>query len=177
MLFPTKISFGRFGLNAVSMGLALFAASATVGSLNSAFAEQGKSAFGEESEKVTLHVTVDRAKVVRIAKPASTVIIGNPAIVDATIQDSRTLVLTGRSFGVTNLIILDADGDPIVDETVVVKGHETSTVRIYRRDVRQTLACAPICESTLTIGDDNSVFQSSERQIRARNRMAESQGR
>ncbi len=31
-----------------------------------------------------------------------------------------TIVLTGRSFGTTNLVLLDADGNPIVDERILV---------------------------------------------------------
>ena len=120
-----------------------------------------------------LKVVIDRAKVVRIAKPADTIIVGNPSIVDATIQDSRTIVLTGRNFGVTNMIILDADGSAIVDETIVVQGHETNTVRIYRRSVRETLACSPVCENTLTIGDDATKFGAMDEQIKARNGLAE----
>lgn len=119
-------------------------------------------------------VTVDRARVFRVSRPAATVIIGNPSIADATIEDEKTLVLTGRSFGVTNLIILDADGNPIVDQTLVVRGHETNTVRIYRRANRETLACAPVCEPTLTIGDNSETFAYANEQIKARNQLSES---
>lgn len=117
-------------------------------------------------------VTVDRARVFRVSRPAATVIVGNPSIADATIEDEMTLVLTGRSFGVTNLIILDAAGDPIVDQTLVVRGHETNTVRIYRRSSRETLACAPICEPTLTIGDNSESFAYANEQIKARNELS-----
>lgn len=125
----------------------------------------------EKGEPVV--VTVDRARVFRVSRPAATVIVGNPSIADATIEDEKTLVLTGRSFGVTNLIILDADGNPIVDQTLVVKGHETNTVRIYRRAERETLACAPICEPTLTIGDNSDTFAYANEQIKARNALSE----
>lgn len=118
-------------------------------------------------------VTVDQAKVLRISRPAATIIIGNPAIVDATIEDDQTLVLTGRSFGVTNLIVLDTDGDAILDQPVVVRASETNTVRIYRRDSRETLACAPVCEPTLTIGDNNAAFNNASSQIQARNSLSE----
>ena len=121
-----------------------------------------------EEPKQALNVIVDRAKVLRMDKDADTVIVGNPSIVDATVQDSRTIVLTGRSYGVTNLIVLDSAGDPVVDETVVVQNHETNTVRIYRRAIRETLACSPVCESTLTIGDDNAVFSANMAQIQGR---------
>jgi Flp pilus assembly secretin CpaC len=122
-------------------------------------------------------VTIDRAKVLRISRPADTIIIGNPAIADATIQDQRTLILTGRSFGVTNIVILDSDGEPIVDETIVVQGHETNTVRIYRRAVRETLACSPVCEPTLTIGDDSKTFQNASIQVKQRNDLSDSVAR
>lgn len=125
------------------------------------------------SEKQPVIVTVDRAKVFRISSPASTVIVGNPAIADATVEDDVTLVLTGRSFGVTNLIVLDREGNPIVDETIVVRGHEENTVRIYRREERVTMACAPVCEPTLTIGDDAQGFDFAQQQIVARNSLSD----
>ncbi len=118
-------------------------------------------------------VTVDRAKIFRVSRPASTVIIGNPSIADATVEDERTLVLTGRSFGVTNIIILGEDGEPIVDRTIVVRSHESNTVRIYRRASRETYACAPVCEPTLTIGDNQDTFNFANEQIKARNALNE----
>jgi len=124
-----------------------------------------------DSEKVI--VTVDQAKVFRISRPAATIIIGNPSIVDATIEDEQTLVLTGRSFGVTNLIILDEHGDAVIDQAVVVRGSETNTVRIYRGGAsRETLACAPVCESTVTIGDNAVTFNSASEQITSRNALS-----
>jgi len=136
-------------------------------------ATQPAVAAGSQDADEALKVIIDRAKVVRIAKAADTIIVGNPSIVDATIQDSRTIVLTGRNFGVTNLIILDADGEAIVDETIVVQGHETNTVRVYRQAVRETLACSPVCENTLTVGDEIGKFGATDEQIKARNGLAE----
>ncbi len=130
-------------------------------------------ANGTHASNQSVIVTVDQAKVFRVSRPASTIIIGNPAIVDATIEDDQTLILTGRSFGVTNLIVLDTNGDSVVDQTVVVRASETNTVRIYRRDSRETLACAPVCEPTLTIGDNNEAFNFASGQIQARNQLSE----
>jgi hypothetical protein len=57
-------------------------------------------------------------------------------------------VLTGKGFGVTNLVILDESGAPIVDEQVTVSRSTASSVRIYRRSFVQTLSCTPNCESS-----------------------------
>lgn len=144
-----------------------------VGIAGLVFSNSPASAAGQSGAHDSVVVTVDQAKVFRISRPAATIIVGNPAIVDATIEDEQTLVLTGRSFGVTNLIVLDIAGEAIVDQPVVVRGSETNTVRIYRRNSRETLACAPVCEPTLTIGDDNEAFNYASGQIQARNQLSE----
>lgn len=95
-----------------------------------------------------IEVTMNQAKIVRLARPADTIVVGNSAIADASVQDSSTIVLTGKGFGVTNLVVLDADGTPIVDEQVTVVRQDASSVRIYRRSEIQTLSCTPYCESS-----------------------------
>ncbi len=95
-----------------------------------------------------IEVTMNQAKIVKLSRAADTIVIGNPAIADASVQDATTVVLTGKGFGVTNLVILDETGNPIVDEQVTVTRGTASSVRIYRRAEVQTLSCAPFCESS-----------------------------
>ena len=65
-------------------------------------------------------VEMDQAKVIELDKAAATVIVGNPAIVDVQVLSSNRLVLTGKSNGITNMVILDQDGQAFVDEQVSV---------------------------------------------------------
>ncbi len=93
-----------------------------------------------------IQVQMNEAKIIRLARAADTIIVGNPAIADAAVQDASTIVLTGKGFGVTNIVALDNEGNPIVDEQVVVTRQTTDSVRIYRRAEVQTLSCTPYCE-------------------------------
>ena len=95
-----------------------------------------------------IEVTMNQAKIVKLSRAADTVVIGNPAIADASVQDASTIVLTGKGFGVTNLVVLDPDGSPIIDEQVTVVRQAASSVRIYRRAEVQTMSCTPYCESS-----------------------------
>lgn len=113
-------------LSALAIGLSMAAASADAG----------------------IQVVMNQAKIVKLTRPADTIVIGNPAIADASVQDASTVVLTGKGFGVTNLVILDAEGAPIVDEQVFVTRQDARSVRIYRRAAVQTLSCTPLCESS-----------------------------
>ena len=53
---------------------------------------------------------MNQAKIVKLSRAADTIVIGNPEIADASVQDASTVVLTGKGFGVTNLVVLDEDG-------------------------------------------------------------------
>ncbi|CAN7303783.1 pilus assembly protein N-terminal domain-containing protein [Rhizobium sp. LjRoot98] len=97
-----------------------------------------------------LNVFMNQARVLKLDRPVSKVIIGNSDVADATVADAKTIVLTGRSFGTTNLVILDTDGNAIVDERILVSIDEGNTVRVYRQTVRSVLSCTPNCEEHAT---------------------------
>lgn len=99
------------------------------------------------AQAAEIEVSVNQAKVLKLTRAADTIIIGNPQIADASVQDATTIVLTGKNFGSTNLVVLDGDGAPIVDQQVVVSRNEAGTLRIYRRAAIQTLSCTPNCEA------------------------------
>ncbi|MER9261024.1 pilus assembly protein N-terminal domain-containing protein [Mesorhizobium sp. M0619] len=103
-----------------------------------------------------IEVTMNQAKIVKLTRPADTIVVGKPAIADASVQDASTIVLTGKGFGVTNLVVLDHDGSPIVDEQVTVVRQDASSVRIYRRASVQTMSCTPYCESSYKSDSEKS---------------------
>lgn len=107
-----------------------------------------------------ISVKVNMARILRISAPAATVIIGNPGVADVTIQDPQTLVLTGKSYGQTNLIVLDSSGNPVADTMVSVVQAVNDTITVYMGSARTTLSCSPICQPTITLGDDGGFSNS-----------------
>lgn len=101
-----------------------------------------------------INVNVNMARILRINAAAATVIIGNPGIADVTIQDPQTLILTGKSYGQTNLIVLDGAGNPIADTLIEVVQMQAGVMTVYQGQSRTSLACAPVCQSVVMMGDD-----------------------
>jgi Flp pilus assembly secretin CpaC len=99
----------------------------------------------------------DQSQLLRLPRPVSEIIIGNPSIADVTIQGGNLLVVTGKTFGITNIIALDADRNIIQDQRVVVE-RDPNLVNVHRGVQRQTYSCTPNCEPNLTIGDDQEFF-------------------
>ena len=123
-----------------------------------------------ETESLSL-ITVDQAMIFRLSAPAGAVVIGNSSIADATIMDAMTLVITGRSYGTTNLIVLDEAGGILRQELITVQP-ATNQVTVYRRSAPQTLSCNPICTPTLNVGDAGGTFDATTQQIQARAALA-----
>lgn len=124
------------------------------------------------AQSTSVDLFVDRAKVFQIQQPADTVIVGNPMIADVTMHDRFTVVVTGKTAGSTNLIILDKDSKPIIDELINVGPSPTDLVTVLRGTSRFTYACAPYCDATPQVGDEKDTFETTAKQITTRNQMA-----
>ena len=119
-------------------------------------------------------VEMDQATMLRLERAAAEVVVGNPSIADVSIQNSKVLVLTGKSFGETNLIVLDAQGKVIVNRRVVVAEPLSGYVTVYHGTNRETLHCAPNCETPLVIGDEPSYFEGLAKEIRTKQAIGQS---
>ncbi len=114
---------------------------------------------GEDARANDLMVRYDQSQLIRLPRPATEVIIGNPSIADVTIQGGNLLVVTGKTFGITNIIALDAQRNVIQDQRVVVERDEQRAVVLYRGSLRESYTCTPNCTPTITIGDDSKYFE------------------
>ncbi len=101
-----------------------------------------------------LVVRYDQSQLLRLPRAATEVIIGNPSIADVALQGGNLLVVTGKTFGITNVIALDADRNVIQDQRVLVERDDRRVVNLHKGGSRYTYSCTPNCEPNLTIGDD-----------------------
>lgn len=101
-----------------------------------------------EGRAEMVEVVLDLAKILKLDEPAKTIVIGNPAVLDATVNDERTLVLTGKVLGTTNMIVLDGEGDEVANLMInVVQGRHVVTV--HRGTEKETYNCVGRCRPTV----------------------------
>lgn len=103
-------------------------------------------------------VNNDQAKMVSITGEPGTIVVGNPNIADVTMKGSSIFV-HGRNYGSTNIIVLDKEGNQLanLDVTVMLGGNHN--INVFKAANKWSYACAPICESTLQVGDRADYFQ------------------
>ena len=121
-----------------------------------------------------INVNVDQAQLVNLPDRVATIIIGNPLIADATVQNGGILVVTGKGYGMTNLLALDRDGRVLMSRMVEVRGAGTSdVVTVYKGIERESYSCTPNCERRITLGDSAGFFNATLSQSGARNGQAQ----
>jgi hypothetical protein len=106
-----------------------------------------------------LIVKYDQSQLLRLPRPVAEIIIGNPSIADVTVQSNNLLVVTGKTFGITNVIALDSDRAIIQDQRVIVVREEAGVVNLQKGSKRESYNCSPNCNPSLVSGDEQGYFE------------------
>lgn len=120
-------------------------------------------------------VRLDESRLIKLPERVATVVVGNPLIADATIQPGGLMVITGKGYGMTNIIALDRAGSVLLEKTVGVEGPRGDIVVVYRGIERETYSCSPECEQRFTLGDSAKFFDLTAGQVSARDGLARGQ--
>ncbi|HEX2137759.1 MAG TPA: pilus assembly protein N-terminal domain-containing protein [Microvirga sp.] len=83
--------------------------------------------------------------ILKPARAVKTIAIGKPDVADATVENARTIIVTGKSIGSTSMVLLDEAGSEISHISVRVGGPQFR-VRILEggANAREYL-CEPTC--------------------------------
>lgn len=110
-------------------------------------------AFTGVAHAQDIRVAIDQSFPVRLANSASGVAIGNPSIAGVSMQNDHMFFVTGKSYGTTNLTVVDANNHVMFSGRVVVVPDESNVVRVTRGTETASLTCNPACRPAPEIGD------------------------
>lgn len=109
-----------------------------------------------EAKEREILVDLDYARVVKIPAGAQTLVIGNPLIADVTmLKNNQLMVITGKSFGTTNLIVLDGSGAQVGKSMITVVPPNDKLI-VMRGPHRESYSCNPDCMPSVDLGDDHA---------------------
>ena len=136
-----------------------------------AFLIMGAAGLAPAQAAETISVSIDQAKVVQLPENTSTIIIGNPVVADVTmLRKNNRMILTGKSFGQTNLIALDASGNAVGESVIRVSAGFKGLV-VQRGMDRESWDCSPRCQPIINLGDSGKYLGETAGQIKQHNSM------
>ena len=140
-----KKAFTRHGLKAmVQAGASALLALGAMGVLS--------------AHAVEVKVQPDMAEIVTVSGRPSTVVVGNPLYADVVVVGNKILV-QGRNYGKTNVIVLDVDGNRLARFDVVVSNRPEEEIELFKQGVRTTHLCAPECGQVINSNDDKKMVE------------------
>jgi len=120
----------------------------------------GGAAIGAGGDEA-IAVVVDQATLIKLPERVATLIVGNPLIADVSLQPGGTMVVTGKSYGATNVMAIDRTGAVLIDRQIQVDAPAgDKLVTVFRGVNRETYSCTPVCQKRITLGDGPEYFRS-----------------
>ena len=93
-----------------------------------------------------LTVAVDHNVRLPLSGPAGSVVVGNPGVADVTVVDSRTVFVSGRGPGSTDVTVIDPLGRMVFAGDIRVVNEPGAHVVVHRgAQQRADLSCDPTC--------------------------------
>ena len=94
----------------------------------------------------TLSVPLSETRPLSLGGSAADVLIGDAAIADVTVVDHHHLLIHGKAFGRTNLVVMDASGRTVFSGPIVVSTGDEDHVSLFRGVAQSEYTCASRCE-------------------------------
>jgi Flp pilus assembly secretin CpaC len=113
------------------------------------------SALAEGSRDSLLTLAPGASDILRTNPGARTIIIGNPAIVEANVVGEGVIAVTAKAAGSTNMILLD-DKQAVILRTDVQVGPTSRGIQVLNGDKAQGYSCTSSCISVQTASGNSS---------------------
>jgi Pilus formation protein N terminal region len=113
--------------------------------LLSAFIAATAAATVARAESTVIHLNQSRRIALRGA--AANVIIGDANVADVTVIDSHSILLMGKAYGATDVLVLDHAGRTLLDDHVMVAAQEGGVVTVHRGSATVEYSCTPRCQA------------------------------
>lgn len=98
-----------------------------------------------QAQSGPVNVAVDGVQRVSLRGAAASVVVANPQIADVVVVDANTLVVTGKGYGVTEVVVVDAIGRSLFQNRIVVSGGDAGSVRLWRGAEATEMVCGASC--------------------------------
>jgi hypothetical protein len=113
--------------------------------LLSAFIAATVAAATARAESTVVHLNQSRR--IALRGTAANIIIGDANVADVTVIDSHSILLMGKAYGATDVLVLDHAGRTLLDDHVMVAAQEGGVVTVHRGAATMEYSCTPRCQA------------------------------
>lgn len=94
----------------------------------------------------SMTVEYKQSRRIALGGPAANVVIGDPNVADVTMVDARSIIVIGKGYGSTDVLVLDSGGRTLLDSRVTVVASDDARVTVYQGAASADFSCARRCQ-------------------------------
>ncbi len=110
------------------------------------FAGVGAVMAGAPASAAAFSVPLSETRPLSLPGAAADVLVGDAAIADVTVVDHHHLLVHGKAFGRTNLVVMDAAGRTVFSGPIIVGASDEDHVSVFRGAQQSDYSCGTRCE-------------------------------
>jgi hypothetical protein len=94
-----------------------------------------------------LAVDLNGARRVMLHGAVANIFVADPTVADVNMIDAHSMIVIGKGYGVTSILVTDHAGHTLYDGPVEVLGSAAGRVTVYRGGAAQDYHCSSRCET------------------------------
>jgi len=94
-----------------------------------------------------LAVDLNGTRRVMLHGTVANVFVADPSVADVNMIDTHSVIVIGKGYGVTSILVTDHAGHTLYDGAIAVLGSEAGRVTVYRGGAAQDYHCSTRCET------------------------------
>jgi len=102
-------------------------------------------ASSASAESTIIHLNQSRRVMLR--GTAANVIVSDPAVADVTLFDAHSVILLGKGYGATDVLVMDRAGRTLLDDHIMVAPSDSGVVTLHRGTSAMDYSCSPRCQA------------------------------
>jgi Flp pilus assembly secretin CpaC len=106
----------------------------------------GAWAAGLPASAAGMNVPLSETRPLSLPGSAADVLVGDAAIADVTVVDHHHLLIHGKAFGRTNLVVMDEAGRTVFSGPIIVGASDEDHVSVFRGAQQSDYSCGTRCE-------------------------------
>ena len=92
-------------------------------------------------------IRLNQSRRIVLRGAAANVIVGDPAVADVSVIDAHSVILLGKGYGATDVLVMDRAGRTLLDDHVMVTAPESGVVTLHRGVNAVEYTCSPRCQA------------------------------
>jgi len=97
-----------------------------------------------QAGSTTIHLNQSRR--IFLHGAAANIIISDPAVADVSVLDAHSIILLGKGYGATSILVTDRGGHTLLNEEILVSAPDGGVVTLHRGVAVVDYSCLPRCQ-------------------------------